>query len=199
MKIGIISGSHRSSSNSGKTAEFCRNVLSGKNISSYILNLEKNRIPQWEEEFWNKTDEWVKIWNPISSELKECEGFIIISPEYGGMVPSALKNFFLFCSSEMAHKPGLIISVSSGRGGSYPVAELRMSSYKNSHICYIPEHVIIRDANNMLKTDGSASQDDIYIQERIQYCLNILVGYSSALTEVRKQNLIDLKKYPNGM
>jgi hypothetical protein len=39
----------------------------------------------------------------------------------------------------------LIIAVSGGAGGgAYPVAELRMSSYKNSRICYLPEHLIVR-------------------------------------------------------
>ena len=49
----------------------------------------------------------------------------VVSPEWNGMVPSMLTNFFLLCSNnELAHKPGLLVGVSSGTGGSYPVAEL---------------------------------------------------------------------------
>ncbi len=48
----------------------------------------------------------------------------------------------------------LIVAVSSGAGGAYPVAELRMSSYKNSRICYIPEQIIIRDVENVLNEAG---------------------------------------------
>ena len=42
----------------------------------------------------------------------------------------------------MAHKPGLIVTVSAGLGGSYPVTELRISSHKNTRLCYIPDHVL---------------------------------------------------------
>ena len=40
---------------------------------------------------------------------------------------------------------GLIVSISSGNGGAYPISELRSSSYKNSHILWIPENIIIRN------------------------------------------------------
>ena len=67
------------------------------------------------------------------------------------MVPAGLKNFFLcFGRNELAHKPGLIVGVSSADGGVYPVAELRMSSYKNSRICYIPEQLIVRNVESVL-------------------------------------------------
>ena len=50
-----------------------------------------------------------------------------------------LLNIFLLCGNgEFSHKPGLIVSVSSGNGGAYPIAELRSSSYKNTHIMWIP-------------------------------------------------------------
>ena len=71
---------------------------------------------------------------------------MVIAPEWHGQVPAGLKNFFLICGrAEVGHKPALITTVSSGDGGAYPVAELRMSSYKNNRICYIPEQLIIRN------------------------------------------------------
>ena len=78
--------------------------------------------------------------SPISNKLASSDAFIVISPEWHGMAPAGLKNFFLMWGKgELAHKPALIITVSSGDGGSYPVAELRMSSYKNNRICFLPE------------------------------------------------------------
>ena len=62
------------------------------------------------------------------------------------MATPIAKNFFLICNKgELAHKPGLIVSISSGNGGAYPVSELRSSSYKNTHIMWIPEQIIIRN------------------------------------------------------
>ena len=65
------------------------------------------------------------------------------------MVPAALKNFFLLYRAELVDKLGLIVSVSTGAGGAYPGAELRMSSYKNTHLWYIPEHVIVRGVRDL--------------------------------------------------
>ena len=46
-------------------------------------------------------------------------------------MPAGLKNFFLlFGQNELGQKPALMVTVSSGDGGAYLVAELRMSTYK---------------------------------------------------------------------
>ena len=75
-----------------------------------------------------------------------------MTPEWNGMATPAIKNFFLyFSSSVLFHKPALIVTVSAGHGGAYPVIELRSSGYKNTKLCYIPEHVIIREAANVFK------------------------------------------------
>ena len=40
------------------------------------------------------------------------------------------KNFFLHCNKgELSHKPALLVSISSGNGGSYPISELRSSNF----------------------------------------------------------------------
>ena len=88
----------------------------------------------------------LNLMKKISNELETSDGFIMIVPEYGGMATPNSKNMFLlFNGGELFHKPGLIVSISSGKGGSYPISELRSSSYKNSHIMWIPENIIIRN------------------------------------------------------
>jgi len=116
------------------------------------------------------------------------------------MVPAGLKNFFLLCSGELlAHKPGLIISVSASLGGSYPVVELRTSSYKNTRLCYIPDHVIVRNVGQMLKGAQPIDEHDRLLRERIDYSVRILLEYAKALKSVRDSGLIDLKRFPYGM
>ena len=117
------------------------------------------------------------------------------------MVPSGLKNFFLMWgNNELAHKPALIVAVSSGVGGAYPVAELRMSSYKNNRICYIPEQLIIRDVENVLNDSGENDpESDPYYRERTEFALNMLHQYASALQSVRSSEGIYNPKFKNGM
>lgn len=119
MKIAIVSGSHRVQSQSKKVAQFIIKMLKADfpAVESYYLDLGIHPLPEWDESKWENSDDWRTQWSPVSSELTESSAFIAISPEWGGMVPSRLKNFFLLCDqNELAHKPGLIVTVSSGRG-----------------------------------------------------------------------------------
>ncbi len=125
-----------------------------------------------------------------------------IAPEWHGQVPSGLKNFFLMWGKgELAHKPALIVTVSSADGGAYPVAELRMSSYKNNRICYIPEQVIVRNVEGVLnenEADNNADADQ-YFRSRFGYALGVLKEYAVALRQVRESGAADLSVFKNGM
>ena len=107
----------------------------------------------------------------------------------------------MWSKGEVAHKPALIVTVSSADGGAYPVAELRMSSYKNNRICYLPEHVIVRNVERVLNDDPAQNNPDAdgYFRERIRYALGILVEYAKALAQVRASGATDLSKFKNGM
>ena len=200
MKIGIIVGSHRLKSQSTKTSKFVDFWLKKKGLLTYILDLRKNPLPLWDETKWENDGKLTKFFKPYSDKLKECAGFVIIAPEWSGMVPAGLKNFFLYCDkNELSHKPAMIIGISSGRGGHYPVAELRMSSYKNTKICYIPDHVVVAFVEEMLNDFDlkNGTDDDQYIKNRIVNSLDILASYSKAFIDIRKTK--DLNQYPNGM
>ncbi|WP_436623854.1 NADPH-dependent FMN reductase [Sorangium sp. So ce136] len=202
MKIAVISGSHRNGSESGKVARHVQQQLSSSpDVSStYALDLADNPLPLWDPEVWQPSEKWSSVWSPISAELTASDAFVVVAPEWGGMVPAGLKNFFLLCSrGELAHKPALIVAVSSGMGGSYPIAELRMSSYKNTYLCYIPDHVIVRNVRGLLNDPAAQSPDDERIRERLRYGLGLLLQYGKALQLVRASGAIDLTRYPFGM
>jgi NAD(P)H-dependent FMN reductase len=204
MKITIISGSHRVASQSEKVARYIQQTLLTENIcdETWLFRLAENPLPLWDESIWEGDPEWGKMLGPISSELSSSDGFVVVSPEWHGQVPSGLKNFFLMWGKgELAHKPALIVTVSSADGGAYPVAELRMSSYKNNRICYIPEHVIVRNVETVLNenTEDNNPQADGYFRERIAYALNILREYALAMAQVRASGATDLSRFKNGM
>ena len=203
MKIGIIIGSHRSESQSSKVGAYIEKQLQklySNTGSFYTLDLGNNPLPLWSEDKWKPQSEMQEMWKTYSDELKSCDGFIVISPEWGGMVPSGLKNFFLLCDSqELAHKPALIVSVSAGINGAYPVSELRMSSYKNTYLSYLPSHIIVRNVGDVLNEDESVDDRDTSIRERIWYELNIFTHYIKAYKKIREEAEFDFKKYPFGM
>ncbi|HYX40007.1 MAG TPA: NAD(P)H-dependent oxidoreductase [Oligoflexus sp.] len=201
MKITILNGSSRKQSQSGKVARFIDAKLREQaGVSPYYLNLENNPLPMWDESIWDSAEMWTKTWGPIKAELQTSDAFIFVVPEWSGMVPPAVKNFFLLCShQELGHKPALIVTISSSRNGSYPVAELRMSSYKNTRLLYIPEHLIVRDVEKMFNGATPESEDDKYLRLRLDYCLKLLQAYGRSMHELRASGVVDHKAFPNGM
>ncbi|NOQ87428.1 MAG: NADPH-dependent oxidoreductase [Gammaproteobacteria bacterium] len=204
MKISIISGSHRNPSQSEKVAHYLENTLSREfdDIEPWVYALADNPLPLWDQTLWEDNAEWNERLAPLKQQLTESDGFIIIAPEWHGQVPAGLKNFFLmFNRFELGHKPALIVTVSSADGGAYPVAELRMSSYKNNRLCYIPEQLILRNIEKILNENASDNdkEADAYFRERISWALGILRGYAIALKLMRESTEIHHDKFGNGM
>lgn len=202
MKIGIISGSHRQNSQSLRVAKWIEKRLSQMGITQRmsIIELATANLPLWDEGLWSGEERWKKIWGSYSQDLTTCDAFVVVAPEYGGMVPPALKNLFLLASNqEFAHKPALIVGVSAGRSGTYPVAELRMSSYKNTRICYLPDHMILREVEGLFQADEPANKFETETRARLDYFLKVLAEYAKALAVVRASGVIDTKTFPNGL
>ena len=202
MKISIISGSHRDPSQSEKVARHVESALQQQGVDTWLYTLANNPLPLWDQSLWEDNPAWNERLAPIREQLKSSDGFVVVSPEWHGQVPAGLKNFFLlFNRFELGHKPAMIVAVSSADGGAYPVAELRMSSYKNNRICYIPEHVIVRNVEKVLN-DAAEDNDqdaDAYFRERIDWSLGILKGYAEAMKPMREAVQIHHDKFGNGM
>ena len=199
MKISIISASHRMNSQSKKISDLLHNNLLNINsvLEIYSLDLADKSLPLWSPDKKNGKGVWGQTWGSISDKLLQSDGFIFVVPEYGGMATPAAKNFFLLCGNgELSHKPGLIVSVSSGNGGAYPIAELRSSSYKNTHLMWIPENIIVR---NVEEYNPGAHGDNIpqWLDDRIKYVLNLFLAYAANMKPLRK--LINRKDFGNGM
>ena len=205
MKIGIICGSHRPVSESGKIARHIEKELLSKEIcdSTWLFDLGGNPLPLWDEGIWSGDPEWQKTLGPLNEEVLSCDAFVIVSPEYHGTVPAGLKNFLLMWAGggEMAHKPALIVTVSVSDGGSYPVAELRMSSYKNNRLCYLPEHLIIRKVATVFNEDAEKNdaRSQPYYEDRLAYCLDLLGEYATAFRQIRASGKASLENYSSGM
>jgi len=203
VKITIISGSHRKPSQSEKVARHIEQTLQQEHgVDTWLYPLADNPLPLWDQSLWEDNPEWNQRLAPIREQLTSSDGFVIVSPEWHGQVPAGLKNFFLlFNRFELGHKPAMIVAVSSADGGSYPVAELRMSSYKNNRICYIPEQVIVRNVETVLNENAEDNnpEADGYFRERISWSLGILKAYAAAMKPMRDSAQVHHDKFGNGM
>ncbi|MCG8490401.1 MAG: NAD(P)H-dependent oxidoreductase [Sneathiellales bacterium] len=200
MSIGIIVGSVREASQSARIAEIVKSRLDAlfPETGAEIFSLKDLDLPLWTEDKWTAGSAVNQQWNPTSERLKACTGFVFIVPEWAGMAPPHLKNFLLFCDKgELAHKPCQLIGISSGMGGAYPVAELRMSGYKNNFLMWLPDHMILRNVEQLF-SDAQPTELDQSLQDRMDYTLTWLVDLASAMQSLRcKNQRLDL--YKNGM
>ena len=199
MKISVISASHRLNSQSKKISSFLQNSLFNidSKLNIFFIDLAEAGLPLWSPEKNDGKAIWGDTWNSISSNFNESDGFILVVPEYGGMATPASKNIFLLCGNgELAHKPGLIVSVSSGNGGAYPISELRSSSYKNTHIMWIPENIIIRNVEEFNPGAHGANIPE-WLDNRLDYVLKLFLAYTLNMKPVRE--IVNRKGFGNGM
>jgi azobenzene reductase len=199
-RIALISGSHRLKGASARVAlELQR--LAAEHIADCTTELIPiDTLPFWDEGLWGEraaAPQW-DGWHSIAQRMRDADALIVIAPEYAGMVPPRLANFLLLCSgAEVGHKPALAVGVSATRGGSYPISQLRANSSKNNHMCWIPDHLIIRDVR---EHDGPDSLSGAgYTAQYAVYCLKLLNAYASALKAVRSAEFIDHGRFPYGM
>jgi multimeric flavodoxin WrbA len=196
MRFVVISGSHRNGSESKKVGHYVSEEIKNRFGVATHISLEDLALPLW-------SGETPPVWLGTSSTLQSADALVFVVPEWNGMVPPGVKNFLTYAGpQECAHKPALIIAISSGMGGSYCVSELRSSGYKNNRLCFIPEHVVVRFCQELTDTDSKdqeASSTKRNIQMRITYALSILNSYALALRSVRESGVINHKDFPYGM
>ena len=203
MRVALVIGSHRKDSQSAKVGRFLQEQIQALgDHECWTCDLGKDPLPLWDEEIGTDAPHWHAL-DAINKNLGHTDALIVVAPEWHGMVPAALKNFFLVCGAggTLAHKPALAVGLSAGPGGAYPINELRTSSYKNNRLCYLPEHLIVR--NCMIVMNESDTENDTeehsYVSERSAYCVRQLLAYGVALAQVRASGAADLDTYPNGM
>lgn len=193
MKIAIISASTRNNSQSRKVSDYLSSCLIKFNIENNIIDLNKKRLPLYDD---SGKGLWKKSWKEISNLLKKSDGFIFVSPEWDGMFSVGLHNMFHYLDKELADKPVLIVGVSAGRGGRYPLQQMRTMGYKNKSFVIIPESLYYDYVEKNL-VNGKLT--DSLMIGRTDYALKVLIEYAKALIAVRKSGIIDYKKFPNGL
>ncbi|MEM9455244.1 MAG: NAD(P)H-dependent oxidoreductase [Myxococcota bacterium] len=199
MRLAIVAGSQRPKSQTRRVCDYLAERAHGLlGAESQMVDLAQLTFPVVGQP---ETPESAKEdWAQASRVLSDANAIVVATPEWGGMATPAVKNLFqLAIEGEVAHKPALLVAVSVSHGGAYPIAELRMSSYKNTRICYIPEQVIVRKVRDKLQGQEPSSDDDRHLRDRIDYGLRMLDAYASALTSVRAAGLMDHERFTFGM
>ena len=69
MKIGIICGSHRPDSQSGKVARYIEQALLQQQLcdATWLFDLGGNPLPLWDEGIWQGDEQWQGLLAPLSA------------------------------------------------------------------------------------------------------------------------------------
>jgi multimeric flavodoxin WrbA len=196
MNVTIINASMRENSQSLKIANWLVKHANQMKIEAELLDLQVLSLPMFDDRDYSSNAK-VKM---FLDQLNKSDGFVFVSPEWNGMMSQGLINMMHFVKTELAHKPVMLAGVSSGRGGHYPLIEMRIMGYKNKHYVVIPENLLVQECTAMLNDhDMSIDAPDIMVKKRASYGLRVLKEYANALSGVRSSGVVDLAAFPNGV
>lgn len=200
QKTLILSCSHRKNSASLTVATQCKHRVKHfyPQSTTHLLDFGTQPLPLWDEGVWNQEPHWQEALNELVSVATACDSIIVVVPEYAGMATPMAKNVMLFLTAEMVgHKPAFLVSVSAGIGGSYPIAEMRQSSYKNNLLLWLPNHVIIRSAGDFTPPFSDSRQQESL--QRLDHGIQMLGEYAKVLPAVRESEAFQNAPFPFGM
>ena len=129
--IAIISASVRSGRNSHRVALFFKKFVEAKNLATVeLLDLYAYRFPVFEERLMNQTKPSASLLDFVE-KIKTADGVILVTPEYNGGYPAALKNVVDVLNLEWRRKPVAISTVSDGSfGGMQVITSLQYTLWK---------------------------------------------------------------------
>ena len=150
------------------------------------LRFSQTPVPQWEK---------------LARQLGRADGYAWIIPEWNGGANPSIKNMLLYADSQLlAHKPVMLVGISAGRGGFYPIMDTRSAGHKDTRYVISPEAIVINDCHNVFQTPELDEQaPDYALKLRTVYALSILKLYTEALKSLRQSKVIDHQTYPFGV
>ncbi len=129
--IAIISSSVRISRNSHRVALFFKKFIEENNLATAeILDLNEYQFPVFDERLRLQKNPLAKTLE-FAEKIKTAAGVLIVTPEYNGGYPAALKNVVDLLYDEWHRKPVAVSTVSDGIfGGTQVITSLQFSLWK---------------------------------------------------------------------
>lgn len=128
MTTTLLYGSVRSERQGIKAARYFHEQLKNRGHKVHFIDPLENPLPLLDKMYKEyEPGEAPSIMEKIATQLKESDGFVIVTGEYNHSLPPALKNILDHFQKEYFFKPSAIVSYSAGRfGGVRAAVHLRV-------------------------------------------------------------------------
>jgi NAD(P)H-dependent FMN reductase len=190
----VISSSQRSNSESLRISNYISGRIQAAGSSAEIHDLHALALSTDIEAVWESGAA-----KPAVERLEVSDAAVFVTPEWNGMPSAALLNFLHQIGTSLAHKPVLLVGISSGRNGAYPIAALRSLGYKNSKYLMIPEHLIFRSVTEMVRDGEPSGREDDFIRRRTDFALSVLMAYAEGMRAIRAELPETPREFSHGM
>jgi NAD(P)H-dependent FMN reductase len=184
LLITTVVGSIRQGRKSLAVAEYLHGRIQEKSgLETRLLDLADYPLPPLEER--TEGESALPTACKLFQQLGEADGLLIVSPEYKGGVPGALKNVFdYFPPGFLRHKPVGICTVSAGGyGGISCLAQLRLLTLAVGGIP-IPEFIAVSKVNEVA---GEATGLERVFTGKLQVFFADLIWHCEAMAQQRER------------
>ena len=148
----IISGTNRVGSTTLKVAKEYQRLLKERSIDSRLLSLEGLNLMTRDADFEKLENEWII----------PTDNYIIISPEYNGSFPGALKMLFDTGKSHSLwwHKKAMLTGVSTGRQGNLRGMDHLSGVLNHVKVTVLPNQLPISSVDKLMDEEGHFTDEN---------------------------------------
>ncbi|MFI9510848.1 NADPH-dependent FMN reductase [Nocardia sp. NPDC052566] len=120
----------------------------------------------------------------LGARLAAADAFVVITPEYNGSFPAAVKNAIDWFDTEWAGKPVTVVSYGRDTDGARAAAQLRQV-FSELDAVPIRRTVTIARAWQRFAADGTWPRRDPELDEAVRTALDQLTWWATALRTAR--------------
>lgn len=195
MNILVISSSMRANSQSLKVSNWLGEHINSLTHEPRILDLHSFKLPIFDDGETAAENAVLLLEIVIKADA-----YVFVSPEWNGMMSLGLLNMLHYVGHEMAYKPVMLVGVSSGRGGTHPIDQMKLVGQKNRHYIISPDNLIVSGVESAFNdNEMTESTSDYPLKSRADYSLKMLIELAKSLEKVRSSEVINLETFGNGV
>lgn len=186
LRCGIIVGSTRPGRLGASVASWVAKGFEGRpDIEARVLDLRDFDIPYYEHDKPASRLPDEELPHPWAREIKRCDCFIVVAPEYNHGFPAVLKSALDAVYHPWVRKPMAIASYGGWSGGSRAAEQLRLVACE-LQMAPVRSAVVIQFAYNHFDAEGGAKEMDATLPS-LTAMIDDLVWWGSALKDARER------------